>query len=140
MAYYTDLLNKLGFKATLKVIADSVYFQTIGNQSLNAQTGLRRLVAGLPEPVGLLPAAVEGRHPGDEQRELRQRQRPEDREPAGQAAAQFRPRSWPASTAQWQALDKYVAEQAYTVPYGYDDGTEVHVEPGRLRRTRSSIR
>ena len=37
MAYYTDLLNKLGFKATLKVIADSTYFQTIGNQSLNAR-------------------------------------------------------------------------------------------------------
>ena len=47
-----DLLNKLGFKASLKVIQDLVYFPTVGSQSLYPQIGFRRLVAGLPEPVG----------------------------------------------------------------------------------------
>ena len=132
-AYLADLLNKLGFKASLKVIQDSVYFQTIGNQSLHPQAGFADWTPGLPEPVGLLPAAVEGRHPGDEQRELRQRQRPEDREPAreargdpGDAAAVEAKRlaGRSTSTSHSQALRRRLRLR---------DGTEVHVDPGRLR-------
>ena len=37
--YYQQVLNQIGFKATLKVIQDTVYFQTIGNQSTEPQTG-----------------------------------------------------------------------------------------------------
>ena len=50
LAYLTDLLNKLGFKATLKVIQDSVYFQTVGNQSLNAQAGFADWSQDFPNP------------------------------------------------------------------------------------------
>ena len=51
--YYTSVLNKLGFKATEKVISSGVYFTTIGAPTTQAADGLRRLGAGLPEPVGL---------------------------------------------------------------------------------------
>ena len=64
MAYFTDLLNKLGFKATLKVIQDSVYFQTIGNQSLNAQAGFADWSQDFPNPSDFYLLLSQGRHPG----------------------------------------------------------------------------
>jgi peptide/nickel transport system substrate-binding protein len=39
--YYASVLNQIGFKATPKIVSDSVYFPTIGNASTKAQTGLR---------------------------------------------------------------------------------------------------
>src|ERR1700712_1508920 len=49
-AYLADLLNKLGFKASLKVIQDSVYFQTIGNQSQYPQVGFADWSQDFPNP------------------------------------------------------------------------------------------
>ena len=60
--YLNQLLNSLGFKSSLKVTTDAVYFQTIGNQKLNAQVGFADWSQDFPN--------------------LRQRQRPEDREHA----------------------------------------------------------
>src|SRR6185503_12132420 len=82
--YYTSVLNKIGFKATPKIISDSVYFPTIGNAKTGAQT-LRRLAAGLPEPIGLLPPHEREEHPAGQQRELLERERPARPERAREA-------------------------------------------------------
>lgn len=49
--YYHDLLNQLGFNATLKVIAGDVYFTTIGNQSTpDLDTGFSNWFQDFPHP------------------------------------------------------------------------------------------
>ncbi|HEX7291376.1 MAG TPA: ABC transporter substrate-binding protein [Conexibacter sp.] len=48
--YYTDLLNKIGFKATEKIIADAVYFPTIGNAKTDPQTGFADWIQDFPNP------------------------------------------------------------------------------------------
>ena len=50
VAYYTDVLNKLGFKAKSKIIADAQYFPTIGNLKLNPQTGFADWNQDFPNP------------------------------------------------------------------------------------------
>jgi peptide/nickel transport system substrate-binding protein len=49
--YYHDVLNQLGFNATLKVIAGDVYFTTIGNQSTpDLDTGFANWFQDFPHP------------------------------------------------------------------------------------------
>ncbi len=49
--YYHDLLNQLGFNATLKVIAGDIYFTTIGNQSTpDLDTGFADWFQDFPHP------------------------------------------------------------------------------------------
>lgn len=49
--YYHDLLNQLGFNATLKVIAGDVYWATIGNQSTpDLDTGFANWYQDFPHP------------------------------------------------------------------------------------------
>ena len=52
--YLTDMLNKIGLKAELKVIDAGVYFQTVGNDKTKAAIGAHQLVPGLPAS-GQLP-------------------------------------------------------------------------------------
>ena len=72
-AYYQDVLNELGFNATLKIINGDIYFTTIGNlKTPDLDTGFARLVPGLPAPERLLrAAAVRRKHPADQQQQLR---------------------------------------------------------------------
>lgn len=49
--YYHDVLNQLGFNATLKVLAGDVYFTTIGNQSTpDLDTGFGNWFQDFPHP------------------------------------------------------------------------------------------
>jgi len=49
--YYHDVLNQMGFNATLKVIAGDVYFTTIGNQSTpDLDTGFGNWYQDFPHP------------------------------------------------------------------------------------------
>jgi peptide/nickel transport system substrate-binding protein len=119
MAYFTDLLNKLGFKATIKVIADSVYFQTIGNRSLNAQTGFADWSQDFPNPSDfyllLSKAGIQDTNNENfgnvNDPTLESQLGKLVSVPAGQLSG---------SEAGWKTLDKYVADQSYMAPYGYD--------------------
>jgi peptide/nickel transport system substrate-binding protein len=118
-AYYADLLNKLGFHATLKVIADSTYFQTIGNQSLNAQTGFADWSQDFPNPSDfyllLSKAGIQAQNNenfgnvNDPKIEADLAQL--DPVPASQLAS---------STTGWENLEKYVVSKAYIAPFGYE--------------------
>jgi peptide/nickel transport system substrate-binding protein len=48
--YYASFLNKIGFKATPKIIADDPYFPTIGNAKTKAQTGFADWIQDFPNP------------------------------------------------------------------------------------------
>jgi peptide/nickel transport system substrate-binding protein len=48
--YYTDMLNRIGFDAQQRIIADTVYFPTIGNERTDPQTGFANWLQDFPNP------------------------------------------------------------------------------------------
>ncbi|MCW2526689.1 MAG: extracellular solute-binding protein family 5, partial [Pseudonocardiales bacterium] len=118
MEYYTDLLNKLGFKATLKITQDAVYFQTIGNQSLNAQTGFADWSQDFPNPSDfyllLSKAGIQATNNENfgnvDDPKIESQLDTLEQVPASNLQG---------SEADWKALDKYSDQQAYTASFGY---------------------
>ena len=119
--YLNTQLNAIGFKSTLKVISDSVYFQTIGSAKTNPQTGFADWFQDFPNPGDfylLLDARaiqpvnnenfgyVNDPHIQSEIQKL-------ETVPAGELAS---------SRAEWQALEKYVSSKYYMAPYGNEIG------------------
>ena len=117
--YLNQLLNELGFKSSLKVIQDSVYFQTIGNQSLNAQVGFADWSQDFPNPSDfyllLSKAGIQATNNENfgnvDDPKIESQLAPLIKSPASQLQSQ---------AAGWTALDNYVAQQAYTATYGYE--------------------
>ena len=83
--YYTSVLNEIGFKATPKIISDSVYFPTIGNAQTNPQTGFADWLQDFPNPSDFYLLMDADEHPADQQPELQQGRRPAHPARAGQA-------------------------------------------------------
>jgi peptide/nickel transport system substrate-binding protein len=118
-AYYTDLLNKIGFKAKQKVIADTQYFPTIGNLKLHPQTGFADWNQDFPNPSDFYLLLdkntiqdTNNENPG------------EVSDPHIQSELAFLNKV-PASKLQsvasrWAALDEYTAKKAYAAVYGQD--------------------
>ena len=50
---YADMLNEIGFDAEPEIIDGGVYFQTIGNQKTEAQTGFNNWFLDWPHPLNL---------------------------------------------------------------------------------------
>jgi peptide/nickel transport system substrate-binding protein len=118
--YYASVLNEIGFKATPKIISDSVYFPTIGNAKTNPQTGFADWLQDFPNPSDFYLlmngnaiqatnnqnfSMVDDPHI---QRELAKL----DAVPATKLDS---------AAAEWQALDEYVARKAYVAPYGSEE-------------------
>jgi peptide/nickel transport system substrate-binding protein len=118
MTYYTSFLNQIGFKATQKVIADATYFETVGNLKLNAQTGFDDWNQDFPNPIdfyllvqgsAILPTnnqnlgQINDPHINSESNAL-------GAVPTGQLSS---------VASRWQALDTYLAQQAYVAVFGY---------------------
>lgn len=118
-AYFNDLLNKLGFKSSLKVIQDTVYFQTIGNQKLEPQAGFADWSQDFPNPSDfyllLSKAGIQATNNenfgnvSDPKIESQLAQL--EPVPAAQLAS---------SESGWKSLETYVAQQAYVDVYGYE--------------------
>lgn len=118
--YYASVLNSIGFKATPKIISDSVYFPTIGNHSTNPQTGFADWVQDFPNPSdfyllldadSIQPTNNENFGNVDDphiQAELARL----DKVPATKLST---------VAGQWQALDRYTAQKAYELVYGSEE-------------------
>jgi peptide/nickel transport system substrate-binding protein len=115
--YYTDLLNKIGFKATEKIISDTVYFPTIGNQKTDPQTGFADWVQDFPNPSDFY-LLMDGRtiQPTNNQNfskvndpHIQQQLNQLNPVPATELDT---------VGTKWQALDRYTAQRAYVVAYG----------------------
>jgi peptide/nickel transport system substrate-binding protein len=118
--YYASVLNQIGFKATPKIISDSVYFPTIGNAKTNAQTGFADWLQDFPNPSDfylLLDAKsiqptnnenfsnVADPHIQSELAKL-------NPVPATQLTT---------VASQWESLDRYTASKAYQLVYGSEE-------------------
>lgn len=119
VAYYTDLLNQLGFKAKTKVIADAQYFATIGNLKLDPQTGFADWNQDFPNPSDfyLLMDANSIQQTNNENFS-------QVKDPHVQSelkALNPVPASKLNSVAsRWQALDTYTAQKAYIAAFGQE--------------------
>jgi peptide/nickel transport system substrate-binding protein len=115
--YLNSVLNSIGFKSSLKVISDSIYFQTIGSAKTNPQTGFADWSQDFPDPsdfylllskAGIQPINNENFGNVDD-----------PHIEAALAKLDAVPSTQLKSVAgQWQALEKYVAAKSYIVPFG----------------------
>jgi peptide/nickel transport system substrate-binding protein len=118
--YYASVLNDIGFKATPKIISDSVYFPTIGNAKTNPQTGFADWLQDFPNPSDfyllfnantIQPTNNQNFSMVDDphvQRELARL----DAVPATRLDS---------VAGEWQKLDEYVARKAYVAAYGSEE-------------------
>jgi peptide/nickel transport system substrate-binding protein len=116
---YANTLNAIGFKATLKTIADANYFSTIETLKNHPQTGFADWQQDFPSPTDFYQNLVDGNAiapVGNSNYE-------EVNDPYIQAQLkQLYPvpaTQLTSATAKWAALDYYVTKKAYVVPYGY---------------------
>jgi peptide/nickel transport system substrate-binding protein len=115
--YYAEVLNKIGFKATPKIIADSVYFPTIGNEKTKAQTGFADWIQDFPNPSDFY-LLLDGQaiQPVNNQN-FSNVNDPKIQDGLGQL------NPVPATeltrvASKWEDLDRYTAQKAYQVVYG----------------------
>jgi peptide/nickel transport system substrate-binding protein len=117
MAYYQDLLTKLGFKTKLKTIAASSYFKTVGDRALKAQTGWANWIEDYPHPADFLdvPLNPDNVMPsGNSNLSYNSF----DRGYAARVNALAQKQLTSKTEKEWAALDRYVQQQAYWGVYG----------------------
>jgi peptide/nickel transport system substrate-binding protein len=116
--YYASVLNQIGFKATEKILADATYFPTIGNLKLNPQTGFADWNQDFPNPIDFYLLLDKSSIQSVNNQNFSQVSDPHIQSelkalgtvPAAQLGT---------VAARWQALDEYVAKQAYELVFGY---------------------
>jgi peptide/nickel transport system substrate-binding protein len=117
--YYTSALNKIGFKATEKILADATYFPTIGNAKTKAQTGFADWIQDFPNPSDFyLLLDAKSIQPTNNQNFSNVN------DPRIQTDLK-RLNAVPAADLQsvaddWQSLDEYVASKNYVFVYGQE--------------------
>jgi peptide/nickel transport system substrate-binding protein len=60
VAYLADVLNKIGLKATIKIIDGSIYWTTVGNQATKAQIGFADWFQDYPHPLDWFDVLLNG--------------------------------------------------------------------------------
>jgi peptide/nickel transport system substrate-binding protein len=125
MTYYTQVLNQIGFKATQKLLTDSTYFTTIGEEKkLHPQTGFADWNQDFPNPVDFYGVLLDGKAI-----------LPTNNENFGETNdpyvnSQVAKLGTIPSTelskvaGQWAKLDEYVAKKAYAAVFGYQQFPE----------------
>jgi peptide/nickel transport system substrate-binding protein len=117
MAYFTDLLNKIGLKATQKTIAAGTYFTTIGNRSLKAQTGWSNWFEDYPHPADFIdvllnPSKVVATGNNNYSYNT------SDTGFANRINTVAAQQLTPETEKEWASLDRYAQQQAYWAVYG----------------------
>jgi peptide/nickel transport system substrate-binding protein len=118
--YYASVLNAIGFKATVKIVADAQYYATVGNVSNKAQTGWLSFSQDFPNPIDFYQLLDAKSILPKENHNLSQVNDPHIQSEI--AALGPVPSSQLGSVVnRWQALDQYTAQKAYTLAFGYDE-------------------
>ena len=116
--YFASVLNKIGYKATPKIIGDANYFTTIGNANTKAQTGFADWIQDFPNPSDFyLLLDCTAIQPVNNQNFSNVCDK------SGVQDKLDKLNSVPATKLDtagddWMALDKYVTDQAYEAVYG----------------------
>jgi peptide/nickel transport system substrate-binding protein len=115
--YYADLLNKLGYHATPKLISDTTYFPTIGNAKTAPQTGFADWIQDFPNPVDFyLLLATKSIQPVNNENFGNVSDPKID-----STIDKLNPtptQNLDSVASQWQALDQYTAQKSYVSVYG----------------------
>jgi peptide/nickel transport system substrate-binding protein len=114
---YADQLTKLGFNAKPKILDGGVYFQTIGSQKENAQTGFMNWFQDFPHPKNFF-FLVDGKsiQPTNNQNQGNV----DDPEiTKGIAELNKEPEMTDEVAAKWGELNKMLVERAWIAPYGH---------------------
>jgi peptide/nickel transport system substrate-binding protein len=114
---YADMLNKMGFKATPKILDGGVYFQTIGSAKTAPQTGFLNWFQDFPHPKNFF-FLVDGKsiqptnsqNPGNVDN-------PEITK--GIAELNLEPEITDEVEQRWADLNRTLVESAYIAPYGH---------------------
>lgn len=117
MAYYTDLLNRIGLNAKLKTVAPQSYFPTVGDPSVHAQTGFANWTADYPHPADFIDNLL---NPGNVTSANNQNltQNTADKGFATRIDAVAAQQLTSRTEREWAALDRYAQQQAYWGVYG----------------------
>lgn len=117
--YLNAQLNAIGFKSKLDVLANSVYDPTIGAKKTDPQAGWSEWTQDFPNPsdfyyvlnaTSILPEN-NGNFGYINDPHIQSALTTLDQVPSSDLAS---------ATPQWAALEKYVAEKDYIVPFGYE--------------------
>lgn len=113
---YADQLNQMGFDAEPKILDGGVYFQTIGNEDTEAQTGFTNWFADFPHPLNFV-FLVDGRtiQPTNNQNFSYT----DDPKINKEIEALEKEPNLDEVTDRWEALNDYIVEGAFNVPYGH---------------------
>ena len=116
---YAQYLNQIGFKATLKVLADSTYFATVGELKLHPQTGFADWVQDFPNPVDFYGPLLNGKailkNNNENYGEVNDPHVNQQIATLGTTPSTQLQKN----DAAWQKLDEYVAKKAYLGVFGY---------------------
>ncbi len=113
--YLTDMLNKIGLDANLKVIDGGVYFQTLGNDKTKAAIGVANWFQDFPHPANFLFLIDGDTNQPTNNQNFGRVDDPELNEQDRQGRAGPGRRGRPSEAA---AADKFAVENAYVAPYG----------------------
>jgi peptide/nickel transport system substrate-binding protein len=118
--YYASVLNAIGLKASVKIVADAQLPATVGNLANNPQTGWLSFSQDFPNPSDfyqLLDASSILPHENHNLSQV------DDPHIQSELAALAPVPSSRLSTVvgRWQALDEYTARKAYMAVFGYDE-------------------
>jgi len=113
--YYTDTLNKIGFKAKPEIVDASVWLDTIGSEKTGAKTGFSNWFPDYPHPYTYL-FLNEGKtiQPSRNQNYSRVKD-PEIDKTLADALKEPNPEK---VKEKWAEVDRRIVEQAYVAPYG----------------------
>lgn len=113
---YADQLNDIGLDATPKILDGGVYFQTIGDQSQEAQTGFANWFSDFPHPLNFY-FLVDGDtiQPQNNQNFGNV----DDPKINDEIDALRLEEDLPAVADRWAALDDYLVNSAHVAPYGH---------------------
>jgi len=119
--YYASVLNSIGLKATVKIVAAAQYPATVGNiKNVNPQTGWISWSQDFPNPIDFYQLLnAESINP-TENHNLSQVNDPHIQSEL--KTLSIVPSSQLSSVVgRWQALDEYTAQKAYIAVLGYDE-------------------
>lgn len=116
---YLQTLNAIGFKATIKTIADASYFSTIETLKNHPQTGFADWQQDFPNPTDFYQNLVDARAIAPVGNSNYEEVNDPHIQSELNALYPVPGSSVQGVASRWAALDYYVTKKAYIVPFGY---------------------
>lgn len=117
VTYYADVLNEIGLDAQTKIISGDNYAQTVGDRATRAQTGFQFWSQDYPHPADFLDILLNPANVRDAGNTNLSFNAGDDTLRKMMAEANAYPEMTPEAIDRWAAIDRYVQEKAYWVPY-----------------------